>query len=342
MTNQLQLAINPSAAKAFYDGLSPYPYVSGDVRTQGLWRTAKEKSVSFPTIQHNKEYSVRMLAFDVDMPRLPEGSDAFTWWQDCDAPPPNWILINPNNGNAHYFYELAVPVLLGGNSRAAPRNMMLKVERGLTKLLQADPDYVGLVAKNPLSGHWQTYTPIHESYTLADLAQYVDMTLPVPRKRESSGLMRHCSLFDELRYWCYSRVNQAKENGSYEQWFKTCLARCETLNTFDKPLPYASLKSTAKSVSKWTWSKYTGKGGKCRGRDQKAIEQWQGELNLRDKQQLSAQITNDQRKKATEIKICDAIRQLQSQNKRVTQAAVSRLSGINKVTISRYYKYLFC
>lgn len=331
---QLSLPISSEAAKNYYNGLSPYPFVS-DIPEHGVWRARKANAVQFRSIQHNTEYKLRLIAFDVDIDKIPRASDALSWWQDINAPAPNWILINPKNGNAHYLYQLETPVLKGSNAKRKPLEYAAAVERGLTELLQSDKSYGGLISKNPLSGYWETHIPHTESYTLEELADYVDMTIPKPKKRELNGLGRHCLMFDELRWWSYSRVLDAKENGGFEQWFNACLIRSQQLNTFNNPLPYSSLKSTAKSVAKWTWTKYIGKGGKKRGRDSDAIKQWQGELDLRDRQALAAQVTNACRKAVTKQKILTAVKQLQAENKRVTQSKVAKVSGLGIATVKR-------
>lgn len=335
--SQLSLAINPNATQSYYDSLSPYPLSTDGLEEYGLSRARKEFAAKRKHIQHNTEYKVSYLVFDVDIDKIPySGIDAYSWWEDCDAPAPNFILVNPVNGNCHYVYSLEIPVLLGTNSRANPRNLMLKVERGLNAQLKADINYVGLISKNALSDHWVRYTPHNETYTLDELADYVDMTLPVPRKRELSGLGRNSDLFDGLRYWAYNRVNHARDNGTYPQWFDTCLIRCQEMNTFNVPLSYSELKSVAKSVSKWTWSKYTGNGdGKNRGRDKAAIDQWQGSLDLKDKQVLAAQTTNKQRSQATVLRISAAVAKLQASGDRVTQTKVSAISGKSLKTIKR-------
>jgi hypothetical protein len=324
------------AYQSYYDCLPHKPLVSDDL-TYGLRHMPKELAIGKAHIQHNPELIRHFLAFDIDR------SDGYSWWEDCGAPAPNYLMLNRENGHAHYLYKLTSFVAFTDRSKPKPRAYLERIERGLEAKLSADVGYVGLISKNPLHDRWTTYTPSLDTYELDELADYVDMTIPKPRKRERTGVGRNCTLFDELRWWAYKHVCGARDSGGFERWLERCISAGDHLNTFNTPLSYSEIKATAKSVAKWTWDFYTGSGGgKNRGRDAKNIEKWQGELDLRDKQALSAQSTNEQRKQSTEQKIKAAIANLKACDKRVTQAAVSRISGVHKVTISRDYKLLFC
>ena len=111
---QLSLAINDTASQAFFDGLPYYPRCSDDVKSHGLVTRPRELAALHRQIQYNPHSICRALVFDIDQEGL--GPVHFFsphyWWQDMDAPPPNWILTNPDTGNCHYIYMLAAPVPL--------------------------------------------------------------------------------------------------------------------------------------------------------------------------------------------------------------------------------------
>lgn len=88
-----------------------------------------------------------------------------------------------------------------------------------------------------------------------------------------------------------------------------------------------------KSVAKWTWSNYTGDGVVKRGRDQIKGAHLD---DLRDKQALSAIITNKVRISATEQQIKFAVMRLKAANKKITIASVAKISGIHRNTAAKH------
>ena len=120
------------------------------------------------------------------------------------------------------------------------------------------------------------------------------------------------------------------------------LRRCETFNDFHEALPYSEVKSTAKSVGKWVWLNYWPKGKRVkRGAMADSLSQSQLELDLTAKQRLSARRTHQIRKDATRERLIAAIGELTAQGKRVTKAAVARVSGVGRQTIYDNFTDLF-
>lgn len=265
--------------------------------------------------------------FDIDT------DQGFSHWEDCNAPQPNFITINPVNGHAHYIYMLAAPVPTTNQAKRKPLAFVARIERGLLdKLTAADSGYAGYISKNPLSKHWETYIGRDSSYPLDELAQWVDLSLPKQKKRDRTGLGRNCILFDELRYWAYARVISAKSTMQFERWLDTVVSRGYQFNTFNTPLPLSEVMATAKSVAKWTWQHYSGTGKTHRGRDMNINHL----LSDSEKRQLSAIKTNEQRRAETERRIQAAVKNLQLCGHKVTQKAVAEVSGLNKNTVLKY------
>lgn len=329
---QLMMSFSCSAEQLYYDDLPYHPFVTNDFTTQGLFRVRRDKSLPYKTIQHNPDGLLRCLVFDVDK------KNASHHWYDVGAPEPNWVIINPDNGHAHYVYMLDCPVPTTDASRLKPQRYAAAIERALSIKLSADINYVGLVSKNPLSDYWAIWKPRLEAYSLNELEDYVDLSsLPKLKKREHDGSSRHCLLFDELRYWAYARVENARNDMTLAQWIKTLLHKAESLNTFHTPLPLNSLRHTSKSVGRWTWNHYTGSQGKIkRGRDSSQNSQ----LELHDKQVLSAIKTNQQRKDKTVMKIEAAIERLKLQSKRVSIRSVANEAGVSKGTVENHKSVL--
>ncbi len=326
---QLSLDINSTAKQAYYDGLPHIPLCTDDY-ANGLKRLPRELAALKASIQHNPHAITRALVFDID------NRNGYRHWHDVGAPAPNWVIVNSDNGHAHYIYMLACPVPLTDRALRKPIAYLQRIERGLQHRLSADIGYTGLISKNPLSDAWQVENVHDMSYSLDELADYVDLELPKQKKREKDGILRNCELFDELRYWSYKHVIQARESMSFGQWFELVERRAGQFNTFDRPLHYQELKSIAKSVSKWTWQNYNGTGGVKRGRD--AAQNTQ--LSLQEKQVLSSHNTNKQRKDNTSNRLTQAIVNLKATNTKVTQKAVAEVSRVSLRTVKTYWKAL--
>jgi hypothetical protein len=326
---QLTLEINTTAKQAYYDGLPHIPLCTDDY-SNGLKRLPRELAALKASIQHNPHSIARSLAFDID------NVNGYCHWSDVGAPAPNWIVVNPDNGHAHYIYMLACPVPLTDKAMRKPIAYLQRIERGLQHRLGADIGYVGLISKNPLSDAWKVENVHDLSYSLDELADYVDLDLPKLKKRETDGLGRNCILFDELRYWAYKQVTAARQNMAFSAWFELVLTRAEKFNTFDSPLHLSEIKATAKSVAKWTWKHYNGQGKVKRGRD--AAQNTQ--LSLQEKQILSMHNTHKQRKEATQRKILDAVSELKAQGSRVSIRAVAKAAGVSKKTVENHKNIL--
>jgi hypothetical protein len=217
----------------------------------------------------------------------------------------------------------------------------VSIERRLALKLNADIGYTGFVSKNLLHDKWATEILHSEAYDLQELEVWLtpeQQALTRPNsKKEIDGLGRRMRIFTDLRYWSYRHVINARETMSREQWDTRILQQCERFNTFNNPLAYNHVKNTAKSVAKWTWTKYTGKGtGKNYGRDSAKNQQ----LEQADRQTYAAIKTNEQRKQTSERKIEVAIRLLEKENKRVTAVSVAKLAQLHERTVRVNYKHL--
>ncbi|EGZ6384543.1 primase C-terminal domain-containing protein, partial [Salmonella enterica] len=70
------------------------------------------------------------------------------------------------------------------------------------------------------------------------------------------GLGRNCTLFDKTRKWAYRAIRQGWPE--YGQWMLACVERATAYNMqFSAPLDEKEVISIAKSISKWTYSKFT-------------------------------------------------------------------------------------
>lgn len=225
-----------------------------DQPTDGIERLPRSEAVKRAHIAPNSAKLVWTLAFDVDR------SDGGAAWIDARLPSPNWTAQNPKNGHAHLGYALEAPVSRSLLSRGAPQRYLARIQHAMTQALGADQAYAHFLTKTPGHTRWRTIWGRQKPYGLDELARALPEDMPLPRKiraSEAVGLGRNVTLFDNLRAWAYrSRLQYS----GFEAFSEACLAHAEGLNAFTAPLPFSEVKSTARSVAKWSWVHITPAG----------------------------------------------------------------------------------
>ena len=188
-------------------------------------------------------------------------------------PPESWAVRTRNEiGSGHIGYALATPVVLTDAAHRRPINLLARVEQGLRDVLGGDMAYAGRIMKNPVSpGAFQdTLWPqdvIFPTYALRELASSLaDLgALPAPgdpRPRQS-GVGRNVDVFDRTRAWAYRAIKR-HWGGDFGEWGEVVHAKATILN-WDleregrEPLPDREIWHLARSISKWTWSRFTPK-----------------------------------------------------------------------------------
>jgi hypothetical protein len=239
----------------FSSNLPNKPYCTDDL-SDGLMIRCKSSAIQRRFIQHNPPPLLAFMVYDLDRP------DSAYAWADADLPAPAWVSVNPKNGHCHIAYGLLAPVARTDAALAAPLRLAAAVEAAYGAKLDADRGYSGLITKNPLHPHWHVYSPATEAanhgyYELAELAEYVTLPKKLPRGREAAGIGRNVSLFDDLRQWAYRAVRGYWRPAGYKAWHLAVLEKASALNQFAEPLPIAEIQATAKSVSKYTWQRFT-------------------------------------------------------------------------------------
>ncbi|PKO82569.1 MAG: hypothetical protein CVU19_01035 [Betaproteobacteria bacterium HGW-Betaproteobacteria-13] len=226
---------------------------------------------AYTHIQFNPPGLRYWLVFDLDFGGRDVSLDTARWYyEDVLAPPPNIIVINPKNGHAHYYYALMTPVVRGENARRRPQDFADAVYRGLGAMLDADPDYRGLIGRNPLHPAHISFTPCERPYELAELDEYVSdrragrAWLKAAREagRDVNSRGRNCTIFDATRRWAYQWVDQYRHvNSGFDVFASACMRHAEALNVFpghtNGALPFGEIKSIARSVSTWVWRHYS-------------------------------------------------------------------------------------
>ena len=344
MACKLAKQIQIISFQRFVELLPNKPYCSDDL-INGLLIRPRQRAITYRYIQPNPPHMQHWLVFDIDYDAM---QVATVWpWESAKVPEPNIVSYNRDNGHCHLYYAIE-SVCTSPDAKPKPLHYLAAIQRAYTNVLKADRSYTGLIAKNPLHAHWFNIENHTAVFSLGDLAKHVELESKRWDRRRAANddhvaLGRNCALFHRLRYWAYDHVNDYRNGSStYNQWMSEVLAKCEGYNDFSEPLPYGEVKSTARSVGKWVWKHYTGSGsGKRRGAMAEQFAQSQIPLQLETKQRLSARRTHETRRDETESKIIKAIESLKADGKRVTKAAVVRVSGVGRRTIYNHYSHLF-
>lgn len=294
----------------------------------------REHAIRYPYMQVNRLDRVSWLIFDLDHPNS-------LIWDDAGLPPPNLIVRNRHTGSCHLYYAI-IPVCTSDSARDKPIRYMKAIYKAFVDRLKADPEYHGgPVAKTPGHPWWHTRELHSNVYELADLAECVELESITPWGKgpdlDAASHSRHCMLFENLRFFAYSIVNHEREHGSYEHFMQRLTAHAHNSNQFRSrgsfldDLPMSSIRSTVRSVGRWTWSRYTGNSRCHRG-----VMELDKSTPLAERQKLSAKRTHAVRHQATESKIRAACRALRHQDKPLAIASIAALSGITRQTVAKY------
>jgi Replicase family/Primase C terminal 1 (PriCT-1) len=262
----------------FPDLIPARPYCA-DVLGDGLKIRERKLALERRHIQLNGPATFTWMPHDIDH------AGAYFAHRDANLPEPNFIAINPENGHGHSAVLLAMPVARHRAARIEPLHFYGAVERGIARRMGADRRYSGLITKNPVHPHWRVEWRREEPYTLPDLADWLfpeDMQ-PDFSVETTFGVGRNCIVFDELRLIAYREVRAFKSNGSLDT-FQARLERVATdINTqFPNPLRPAEVRSIARSVSRWTWRRFS---------NEKFSELQRHRINIRWADHISAEMT---------------------------------------------------
>ncbi|MDY6458107.1 replication initiation protein [Acinetobacter faecalis] len=238
----------------FKNSIPLKPYATDDLM-YGVKIQAKDKAILKRYLSVNHRYYLKWLVFDVDIP----ASVAEYEYSMVGVPAPNLIIENPENGHAHFLYELKDAVYLSDSAHDKPIRYAHAVYCALRAKLGADIGYTGLITKNALHMNWNAYSYYSEPYSLQQLSSKLDITWqqakkPIPLS-EAIYLGRNCKVFDDVRHWAYVEIRKYR-GSTYPAWFDTVLNQCVNVNsTFTSPLGYNEIKAIAKSISKWVWKR---------------------------------------------------------------------------------------
>ncbi|WP_153634960.1 replication initiation protein [Marinobacter salsuginis] len=311
---------------------APYLCRCSDNKTAAYIKP-RANAVNWPYMQVNRKNVVSWLVFDLDHanPMI---------WEDAALPPPNLIVRNPKTSSAHLYYAIT-PVLSGPGARQKPVDFMKAVYRSLAHKLRADLAYSGPVAKTPGHPWWET-TELHNfEYSLGELQPASELEYAPPWRGvpdlETVSHSRHCTLFEQVRFFAYAIVRQEREQGSERSFIRRVEQYARSKNRFSgrhyksSKLRQSQVRATVKSITRWTWSKYYGAADCARG-----TMLLDRAMPLPEKQRLAAKYTHKERVKKTEKKIRTAVTNLESQGIPLTQKAVAEASGLSRQTVAKH------
>jgi len=249
-----EISGNGKQMDLFCGQLPTKPYCANDL-TAGLRIRSIEHALKHQYIQPNHPNSKLWLVFDIDRPTcVAEITD------DFNLPAPHIFTQNPANQHAHAFFGLETAVHLNKHSSSKAIRFAAAVDCAFTERMDADAQYCGLIAKNPMHERWRTYSTNAESYSLGEMSEYVDLAKYSDRRRSmpETGLGRNVNLFNRLRTWAYKAIRQGWPDA--DQWHHACFDRAVGYNRTSNPLPVSEVKSTATSVAKWTYRNFSSEG----------------------------------------------------------------------------------
>jgi len=291
----------------------------------------RDYAIRWSYMQINRSDMVSWLIFDLDHtnPNI---------WDDRNLPAPNFIVRDKHKNTSHLYYAI-VPVCTSDKARSKPIQFMKRVYKAMAIAMDADPSYAGTVAKTPHHPNWST-TEFHGYvYELSELAAHVELEYTphwASKDAVDTSHSRNCTLFEELRLFAYSIVEQAREHSHYDA-FKSRLERYAeerndfALRGFDCNLNYSEVKATVKSVARWTWDNYV--GNECANR---GIMNLDATLPKSERQSLAAKRTHSERKSNTAKKVLMATRKLVAANRKVTFIAIAEICNLSRQTVSKY------
>jgi hypothetical protein len=245
----------PALLDQFYNYLPPRPYCT-DVLAFGLKIRPKAQAIKDAYIQPNPITRAYWMIFDLD-------NDDRTFWPDEHSIPcPNMETLNTGNGHRHLYYLIDPAVYTLRQARRKPLELAADVDKGLTRLLNADPGYGKLIAKNPYSSKWVLWVWHEKAWGLTELLDYIPARVQAwkPALRETIGLGRNCTVFDQARGYAYAEWRRQRYQDP-DRLLAAVFDYSMNINTsFNTPMMDREVHCIARSITRWTSRHMTAEG----------------------------------------------------------------------------------
>jgi hypothetical protein len=253
----------PAILDQFYNYLPPRPYCTeflGQLKIR-----PKAQAIKDAYIQPNPITRAYWMVFDIDK------EQGRYWPEEWHVPTPNMEARNPENNHQHLFYMIDPAVYTLRQARSAPLKLAADVDRYLTRLLDADPGYGKLISKNPLSPKWNVYIWHENPWGLTELLDYIpdEIIKWKPRPRETIGLGRNCTVFDQARVYAYAEWRRLRFDDQ-ARLLDAVFSYAMNINlSFRVPMLDKEVMCISRSISKWT----------ARHMDAGGLREWHREQN---------------------------------------------------------------
>ena len=332
-TRNQQVQIPPEH-RFFVDHLPYKPYCSDDLAA-GLQVRPAQQALTHRYLQYNSPAMVWVVAQDIDRQVINAG-----YFEKHHAPQPNRLITNQKNGHAHALYFLAAGVCRTSAARLKPLRYLAAIEGALCRQLEADPGFAGLITKNPLHEAWETLVVHDHQYTLAELAEPLDLTAAANENayRGDTGVGRNVTTFDAARLWAYSAIRDYWGPDGFDRWHCAIAAKVAEVNCqFPTPLPFSELKAIAKSISNWTWQRLT-PAGLHELIERTHTPELQAARGRKATNQAQAGIASGQARREASLEASESIRAMARlmRSNGLTFRAIEEALGVHRATLHRW------
>ena len=229
-----------STLAQFYADLATKPYCTNSKGFSHI-RT-KSHAIKHAYIQPNHPEIIKWLVFDIDDPQ------ALFAYHDNDLPPPNYYQKSRKRSRSLRLQANKTSEKNSGRKASTkPVEYLASVQKALRLALGADKGYSGNLIKIPPCPRRVYITGAKPSYTLAELAEYLDLKPYQQQERANDeGYGRNVNVFNHVRHQAYP-IAQDLTRRELERVL-TAIARI--LNQrFDVPLFPNELKYIVRSIT---------------------------------------------------------------------------------------------
>ena len=296
---------------------------------------SKKYASKYPHIQYNHLSGVNYIAIDID-------NDVFNTLEETNLNP-NLVVANSSNNKAHCYFRLNDFVGTTANSSFKAQKAMRLLHNSLNNYMNGDKAFNGMQAKNPLHSSYRVLSFSDQGYDFAELFDnipdkhiYIYKPEIVETKESVYSPGRNSYIFEVTRFHAYK---QKALCSSFEQFFNEVDSYAQLANSnLTEPLELSEIKYIVRSITNFTWSKYTGGDGRNKGVMELNLKGHN--LTQQDKEILGANYTAKIKRENTEQLLKECLAELQAQGKKATQKAVAELSGKGIATVKRYWKQI--
>lgn len=323
----------PSILQLVYSRIPKKPYVTNNFDAFGSKIVRKEHCAAFKELQINAPWSRQAIIFDIDHDKE----------LDPRLPPPNFVVINPENQHKHAVIVLKTPAMIGPKASTRAQLYYRDIGYAVGQTWGADINYRGTTMHNPFNDLWGLEVFQNEPYDLSafkpalEFVKRRDMPANHPRYRgtlweDGYGLLgRNCNTFETCRWPAYDLGGGA----TFEVVLELVMSFNESHN---RPmLPYSECRYIARSISNYVLS---GKRGQYGITDSSHLsdDDWQRYVAHTHRPEVQSR----RGKRSGEV------RRAKSEDKRIiaqgmidqgyTQSVIAKQLGVSKGCISKWLR----